>query len=59
MTFIANEGRTPNQKSSDAGERKLACWIAISKKNNERELLMRRDIPSVFINAKRGPQKRK
>jgi hypothetical protein len=59
MTFIANEERKPRQKSSDAGERKLAHWISLSKKNNERKQLMRRDIPSVFINAKRGPQKRK
>jgi hypothetical protein len=59
VTFIADEGRKPRQKSSDAGERKLAFWIALSKKNSERELLMRRDIPSVFIDAKPGPQKRK
>ena len=59
MTFIADERRTPVQKSSNAGERKLAHWIALSKKNNEREQLMRRDIPSVFVRAKRGPRKRK
>jgi len=59
MTFIANEGRTPNQKSSDAGERKLAHWISLSKKNNVRKQLLRRDIPSVFVNTKSGPQKRK
>jgi hypothetical protein len=59
-TFIADEGRTPRQKSSDAGERILANWIRNSKMNKEREQLMRRDIPSIFIDAKRGrPQKRK
>ncbi len=60
-TFIADEGRTPRQKSSDAGERILANWIRNSKMNKDREqLLMRRDIPSIFIDAKRGrPQKRK
>jgi hypothetical protein len=58
-TFIADEGRTPRQTSSDAGERKLAVWITQSKVYNEREQLMRRDIPSVFTYAKRCPQKRK
>jgi len=59
MTFIADEGRKPVQKSSDAGERKLANWISHSKRNNERAQLMRRDIPSVFIDAKCGPKKHK
>jgi len=54
-TFIADEGRTPRQKSSEAGERKLARWIMKSKRNNEREQLMRRDISSVFVAAKPGP----
>jgi hypothetical protein len=60
MTFIADEGRKPKDRSSDAGERKLAFWIAQSKckRNKERKQLMRRDIPSVFVNAKSGPQKR-
>jgi hypothetical protein len=48
-TFIADEGRTPRQNSSEAGDRKLAFWILQSKTNNEREQLMRRDIPSVFV----------
>jgi hypothetical protein len=47
-TFIADEGRTPRRKSSDASERFLANWIKTSNINNEREMLMRRDIPSVF-----------
>jgi hypothetical protein len=59
MTFIDDEVRNPSQKSSDASERKLACWIGVSKKNNERELLMRRDIPSVFVHGNSGPKKRK
>ena len=54
-TFIADEGRTPRQKSSEAGERKLARWIMKSKRNSEREQLMRRDISSVFVAAKPGP----
>jgi hypothetical protein len=36
MTFIADKERNPSQKSSDAGERKLACWIALSKKKRTR-----------------------
>ena len=47
-TFIADKGRTPRRKSSDAGERILANWISNSKINKEREQLMRRDIPSIF-----------
>ena len=54
-TFIADKGRTPNSKSSDAGERKLANWIAKNKTKKEREQLMRRDIPSVFVKNKPGP----
>jgi hypothetical protein len=57
MMFIADEGRKPSQTSSDAGERKLACWIALSKKNNERELLMRRDILSTAIAAPKNANK--
>jgi len=59
-TFIADEGRKPRERSSDANEKKLG-WIHTNKKkergtNSEREQLMIRDIPSVFICR---PQKRK
>jgi hypothetical protein len=54
-TFIDDEARHPRQKSSDAGERKLASWIAQSKRNNERKQLMKRDITSVFVAVKPGP----
>jgi hypothetical protein len=63
MTFIATKGRKPRVKSSDTDEKKLAFWIDLHKRkergtNSEREQLMRRDIPSVFVNAKCGRKKR-
>jgi len=64
MMFIATEGRKPRERCSDSNEKKLAGWIKTNKKkekgtNSERDQMMRRDIPSVFIDAKPGPQKRK
>jgi hypothetical protein len=64
MMFIATEGRKPIEQSSDANEKKLANWINNNKRkekgtNSERDQMMRRDIPSVFINAKPVPPKRK
>jgi len=63
MTFIATKGRKPRERSSDTDEKYLANWIQLHKRkergtNSEREQLMRRDIPSVFVAAKSGPQKR-
>ena len=52
-SFIAAEGRMPNQRAGDVDERRLGQWTVYTKSkevgtNSERDQLTRREIPLAF-----------
>jgi len=56
-TFIDTEERMPSKKNGDADEKQHARWIKNNRfhekgTNSEREQLMRRDIPLVFVGGR-------